>query len=236
MRKLALAAGSLLLWSTTGIAQDSPAYDGTTVGTRTVTVSHYQFDHETDGFDASNPQARDISGDGDGVALDVFLAIPTVGPVENAYAAVRYADAAYDNDNGGQETDYNELRVGLGYYFIGRDRPARGLAYGGLNYEEQHFESSGLDLKDDGYSLGGGFRAFVTDGGELGAAIHWVDLGDMQGFRTAATLAVELPWRIFFLAEWENQRLSRDFDQAANDSLDESYSRVRLGLRKDFGE
>lgn len=234
MRHTAPIAAALLLCSTAGLAQDSTAYDGTTVGERFIQVSHYQFDHDSDGVDPANPESRDISGDGDGISIEFHMAIPSLGNLETAFANVRFVDAAYDNDNGGQETDYNEVRAGLGYYFIGRDRPARGLAYGGLNYEEQRFESGAVDVKDDGYSLGGGFRAFVTGGAELGAAIHWVDLGDLQGFRTAVSLAIELPLRIYLTAQWENQRLSRDFDQAANDSLDESYSRVRAGLRKDF--
>ena len=230
MRAILLAASAALLWSNGTLAQDPEGYDGTTVGLYTVTVSQYQFDNESNGFDASNPQSRDISSDGDGIALDLFGAIPEFGPLETAYASVRYADGSDDD----RDIDYNELRVGLGYYFIGRDRPARGFAFGGLAYEEQTFESSGAEVKDDGYSLGGGFRAFVTAGGELGATVHWVDLGDFQGFRTAVSLAIELPWRVFFVADWENQRLDRDFETQANDTLEEKYTRVRLGLRKDF--
>lgn len=232
MRLTLLAAGLAVLWSSHLMAQDPEGYDGTTIGLYTLTVSQYQFDIESRGFDATNPGSRDVSSDGDGLAVDVFAAIPEFGPLETAYASVRYADGSDD----GQDIDYNELRVGLGYYFISRDRPARGFAYGGLAYEEQTFESTGPEVKDDGYSLGGGFRAFVTAGGELGANFHWVDFGEFQGFRTAVTLAIELPWRFFFVADWENQRLDRDFETAANDSLEEKYTRVRLGLRKDFGE
>lgn len=233
MRPILLATSAALLWSSTGLAQDPEGYDGTTVGLQTITVSHYQFDNETNGFDASNPESRDITSDGDGFAVDLFAGLPEVGPLESAYVSARFADGSDDE----RDVDYNELRVGLGYYFIGRDRPARGFAFGGLAYEEQTFEpSSGAEVKDDGYSLGGGFRAFVTAGGELGATIHWVDLGEFQGFRTAVSLAIELPWRLFFVADWENQSLDRDFETAANDSLEEKYRRVRLGLRKDFGE
>lgn len=231
MRPILLAASAALLVSTSTLAQDPEGYDGTTVGLYTITVSQYDFDNETNGFDASNPDSRDITSDGKGIAVDLFGAIPEFGPLETAYASVRYADGSDDD----RDIDYNELRVGLGYYFIGRDRPARGFAYGGLAYEEQTFDAGASEVKDDGYSLGGGFRAFVTAGGELGASVHWVDLGDFQGFRTAVTLAIELPLRFFLVADWENQRLDRDFETAANDSLEEKYTRVRLGLRKDFG-
>ena len=232
MRPILLAASAAVLWTSASLAQDPDGYDGTTVGLYTIAVSQYQFDNETNGFDASIPESRDISSDGDGIAVDLFGAIPEFGPLETAYASVRYADGTDDE----RDTDYNELRVGLGYYFIGRERPTRGIAYGGLAYEEQTFDDGGPEVKDDGYSLGGGFRAFVTDGAELGANIHWVDLGEFQGFRTAVSLAIELPLRFFLIADWENQRLDRDFETQANDSLEEKYTRVRVGLRKDFGQ
>lgn len=207
-------------------AQDAP----TTISYTQLEASFFQFDLETDGIDDARPGAVNTTGDGDGVSYGGSFAIDDLGPLDNMFIAARYSDAEYDDG-----TPYNELMAGLGKYFISES--GRLSFFGRLNYEEVEFDDT-EETKRDGYSITGGFRAYIDTYWEIGIGAGWVDLGEPQGFRLNLSTAIELPYQFFLTADWTTQTLNRNRDvdsnnQQVGDTKDRA-SNIRLGLRKDF--
>lgn len=221
MRQLTIALAALAM-PALAAAQDAP----TRITYTALQASFFQFDLETDGVANAGPGATNTSGDGDGVSYGGTFAIDKVGPVEQLFLAARYSDAEYDDG-----TPYDELIVGLGRYFI--SETGRSSFFARLNYEEYEFGEDEA-AKRDGYSIAGGFRAYLDTYWEIGIGAGWVDLGEPQGFRINVSTAIELPFRFFLTADWTTQSLNRDQDMQTTDRTKDRASNIRLGLRKDF--
>lgn len=224
MRRIILPG---LVAAVTGAAT-APAAAETSIVYTTVGVSYAQLDYETSGSGLDQPEAVDLSGDADGVTVDLSLAVRKFGPLEGVFIAGRYTDGEYDEGVGVSAT-----RVGLGKYFIGEGGVGRLSFNGRLNYEEFTFGDND-EITEDGYSITGELRGYIDEYWEIGVGAGWVDLGEPQGFRVTISTAIELPLQFFLTAEWETQSLNQDFDRRTSDDLQNDQSNIRVGLRKDF--